>query len=320
MNDTKSVAEAVDNAGATTDPSFREPTLSEWGGRIAESTRETLEFLLPASNSYPTILGEAIRYAMFSGGKRVRPMLCHAAGELTDADPAVLNTVASVVEMIHIFSLIQDDLPEMDDDDIRHGKPATHVRYGVATALLSCDALITLAFQTLSELRIDSMQRIRLIRELSFAAGFFGMTGGQFIDISSVGKRLTLAELERMHQLKTGALTRAAVRMGAICGQPSLKSEDDLYKDLTNYADNIGLAFQVVDDILDVTKSSEEIGKTANKDLTFNKPTYATLLGLGSASVLVEKLAENAHFALCSYGAKAIRLHQLIDFVASRRN
>ncbi|VWB69204.1 geranyltranstransferase [Burkholderia lata] len=292
---------------------------SEWRQAIVEFTTSKLSELLQQLDPIPSRLLEATRYAVFSGGKRVRPMLCHAAGELTDADPRVLANISAALEMLHIFSLIQDDLPDMDNDSLRHGKPTLHVKYDVATALLVCDGLITLAFQILTELDVDAQRKVSLIRELALASGYFGMTSGQYIDITSVGSQLTQSELEHMHKLKTGSLTRASVRMGAICGISPCRPGDFLYENLTNYADHIGLAYQVIDDILDATISSEQLGKTANKDYIFNKPTYATLLDIDDAQNLAIDLSTRACESLLSYGNRALRLNQLIDFIVYRK-
>ena len=290
----------------------------DWAKTCIARTETTLDRLLPPCTLSPIRLHEAMRYAVFAGGKRIRPMLCYAAGELTGAADDALAEVAASIEMIHVFSLIQDDLPVMDNDALRHGKPTVHVQYDEATALLVCDALLSLAFLTLSEAPLAGQYRAALTRELALAGGSQGLSGGQFIDLASVGKPLCLSDLESMHRLKTGALIRAAVRMGALCAGGEQPGDTQLYVILDDYAEVIGLAFQVVDDILDVSGNTATLGKTAGKDAAADKPTYVSLLGLDATRQFAEVLRSRAYAALESLGSRADRLRSLADWVVDR--
>jgi len=279
---------------------------------------ETLQRLLPALDIVPQRLHRAMRYAVLGGGKRVRPLLAFAAGELTRADPARIEIVAAAVEMIHAYSLVHDDMPCMDNDVLRRGKPTCHVEFDEATALLVGDALQPLAFQIIADHTIadDALTRIEMMRILAAASGSRGMAGGQAIDLASVGKTLSLPELEFMHIHKTGALIRAAVAMGARCGEvPEARQLDRL----EHYAKTVGLAFQVVDDVLDSDGSTATLGKTAGKDAVQEKPTYVSILGLARARALAEELRAEAHAALASFGAEAVRLRELADFIVLRK-
>lgn len=263
-------------------------------------------------------LQEAMRYALLNGGKRIRPLLVYAAAELFDAQEKVVRGAACAIEMIHTYSLVHDDMPCMDNDVLRRGKPTVHVQYDEATALLVGDALQTQAFLILSEQAVDGTMALRTLRQikvLSQAAGLSGMCGGQAIDCESVGLALSLKQLEHMHRLKTGALLRAAVLLGAFCGK--YLSDEEVIA-LEAYADAVGLAFQVVDDILDVTADSATLGKTAGKDAAQHKPTYVSLLGLNESKVLAEKLRHDAHGALSIFGKKANRLGELADLIVQR--
>jgi farnesyl diphosphate synthase len=260
-----------------------------------------------------------MRYALLGGGKRVRPLLVYAAGALSGADPAVLSRAASAVEMIHAYSLVHDDMPCMDDDELRRGKPTVHVAYDEATALLVGDALQSQAFLVLSEAVSATLPPARLVamlRLLAQASGSAGMCGGQAIDLDSVGLSLTLEQLERMHQLKTGALLRASVVLGALAGRDLSEAE---MTSLNDYARAIGLAFQVVDDVLDATADSATLGKTAGKDAADNKPTYVSILGLEPSRALAEKLRDDAHAALAPFGEEALRLRELADLIVQRK-
>jgi farnesyl diphosphate synthase len=271
---------------------------------------------LPASAIAPQRLHEAMRYAVLGGGKRVRPLLAFAAGEVTGADPGRVEHAAAAVELIHAYSLVHDDMPAMDDDALRRGKPTVHVEFDEATALLVGDALQSLAFDILASqpLAGDAGTQLKMVQLLAQAAGSRGMAGGQAIDLASVGKPLDLAELEFMHIHKTGALIRAAVLLGAHCGQAS----DAVTSALDRYAKCIGLAFQVVDDVLDAEASTATLGKTAGKDAAHNKPTYVSLLGAARARDLAHTLRADAHAALDALGVPAGRLRQLADFVVDR--
>ena len=275
-----------------------------------------LQGLLPQPQIAPQRLHQAMRYAVLDGGKRVRPLLAFAAGELAGADVARVNVAAAAVEMIHAYSLVHDDMPCMDDDVLRRGKPTCHVEYDEATALLVGDGLQSLAFQLLAEYRLsdDAGMQLAMIKLLATAAGSRGMAGGQAIDLDSVGKSLSLPELENMHIHKTGALIRAAVLLGAQCGTVS---EAQLAK-LDHFGKCVGLAFQVVDDVLDAEASTATLGKTAGKDAANNKPTYVSLLGASRARELAQELRADAQAALAGFGAEATRLRQLADFVVER--
>jgi farnesyl diphosphate synthase len=247
----------------------------------------------------------------------VRPLLAFAAGEVSGAAPERLEIAAAAVEMIHAYSLVHDDLPCMDDDVLRRGKPTVHVEFDEATALLVGDALQSLAFQLLSETKLAESPQAQLdmVHLLAVAAGSRGMAGGQQIDLESTGKALTLPELELMHIHKTGALIRAAVLLGFSCGQ-SNQAERAV---LDRYAKAIGLAFQVVDDILDSQESTATLGKTAGKDSKQGKATYVSLLGVARAREMAEGLRADAHAALDSLGERATRLRELADFVVLRK-
>jgi farnesyl diphosphate synthase len=277
-----------------------------------------LNRLLPAAQLAPARLHEAMRYATLEGGKRVRPLLVFAAGEVAEARPERLEVAAAVVELIHAYSLVHDDLPCMDDDGLRRGKPTVHVEYDEATALLAGDALQSLAFQLLAEhpLADDARTQLEMVKLLAAAAGSRGMAGGQQIDLEAVGKPLTVPELEAMHIHKTGALIRAAVLLGASCGGAL---EAALRARLDQYAKTVGLAFQVVDDVLDHEASTATLGKTAGKDARQGKPTYVSAMGIARARGLAQELRENARQALEPLGAGARRLRELADFIVLRK-
>ena len=281
---------------------------------IRRRTETALDHCLPAANTSPARLHEAMRYSVMGSGKRVRPLLCHAAAEALGGDPRRTDAAACAVELIHAYSLVHDDLPCMDDDVLRRGRPTCHVAYDDATALLVGDALQTLAFQLLAEQAHDKPQQsLRMLALLARAAGSRGMAGGQAIDLSAIGMALTLEELEFMHIHKTGALIRAAVLLGAIAGDADADSEEHL----GHYANRVGLLFQVVDDILDDTAATATLGKTAGKDAANDKPTYVSMLGLARARELAERLHDEAQQALQALPAAA-RLSQLTDFIARR--
>jgi farnesyl diphosphate synthase len=294
-----------------------ETDFQAWMGGIQARMEAVLARLLPAPHIAPTRLHAAMRYAALEGGKRVRPLLAFGAGEVTHASSERLETVAAAVELIHAYSLVHDDLPCMDDDVLRRGKPTVHVEYDEATALLTGDALQSLAFQLLAEHRLaDSAQaQLEMVRTLAVAAGSRGMAGGQQLDLESTGSALGLPELEFMHIHKTGALIRAAVTLGAACGQVV---ENERQK-LDHYAKTVGLAFQVVDDVLDYDASTATLGKTAGKDSKQRKLTYVSALGLSRARQLADELRAEAHAALASFGGRARRLAQLADFVVLRK-
>jgi farnesyl diphosphate synthase len=286
-----------------------------WSGERAQRVAAVLDGALPATSEPPQALHEAMRYAVLGGGKRVRALLAYAGGELARADPAHVDAAAAAVELIHGYSLVHDDLPSMDNDVLRRGKPTCHVAFGEAVALLAGDALQSLAFEILANaVAGDARHQLAL---LAHAAGARGMAGGQAIDLAVVGTMLRLPELERMHQLKTGALIRAAVRLGAGCGRTLTASENEA---LDRFAAAIGLAFQVVDDVLDVEGTAQSLGKTAGKDAAQQKPTYVSLQGLATARQRIESLRADAHAALAGFGAPARRLNEIADWIALRTN
>jgi len=274
--------------------------------------------LLPAPEVVPQRLHQAMRYAALGGGKRVRPLLAFAAGDLAAADASRIEIVACAVECIHAYSLVHDDLPCMDDDVLRRGRPTCHVEYDEATALLVGDSLQAVAFQLLAEHKLaeHAETQLEMLRILAAACGSRGMAGGQAIDLASVGEPLTLAELEHMHMHKTGALIRASVALGARCGA-TLSIEE--LGHLDRYAKLVGLAFQVVDDVLDCEGSTATLGKTAGKDAAAHKPTYVSVLGVAGARAMAEELRVDAQKALSGFGAKAKRLAALADFIVLRK-
>ena len=276
-----------------------------------------LRELLPRAEIVPRRLHEAMRYVVLDGGKRVRPLLAFAAGELAGADVNRVNIAAAAVELIHAYSLVHDDMPCMDDDVLRRGKPTCHVQYDEATALLVGDSLQTLAFQLLAEHRLsdDAQRQLEMIRLLAAAAGSRGMAGGQAIDLASIGKSLALPELEFMHIHKTGALIRAAVLLGAQCGSVSPGQQDKLDR----FGKLIGLAFQVVDDVLDCEADTVTLGKTAGKDADNGKPTYVSLLGLQDAREMAGRLHREALETLAEFDDSALRLRELADFIVLRK-
>ena len=289
----------------------------DWMKTVQAGSENDLSAFLPAAGAVPAKLHEAMRYALLGGGKRVRPLLVYAAGALFDADAATLARAAAAVEMIHAYSLVHDDMPCMDDDALRRGKPTVHVAYDEATALLVGDALQSQAFLVLAEATgVPPARLVAMLRLLAHASGSAGMCGGQAIDLGSVGVSLTLEQLERMHQLKTGALLRAAVILGALAGK-DLEAAD--LAALDAYARAIGLAFQVVDDVLDATADSATLGKTAGKDAADNKPTYVSILGLEPSRALAQTLRLDAHAALAPFGDKALRLRELADLIVQRK-
>jgi farnesyl diphosphate synthase len=289
---------------------------SAWRATVQADMEGTLLSFLPPATQPPQRLHEAMRYAVLDGGKRVRPLLSFAAGELFDAPRDAVARVAAAVEMIHAYSLVHDDMPCMDDDDLRRGKPTVHKQYDEATALLVGDALQAQAFEVLGGATLDAERKVAMLVTLARAAGSLGMCGGQAIDLASVGLVLSLAELEQMHRLKTGALLEASVMLGAMAGKTLTSSEVDA---LRAYAAAIGLAFQVVDDILDATADSATLGKTAGKDAAYNKPTYVSILGHDESLALAEKLRQDAHSALASFGDGAQRLKSLADLIVHRK-
>jgi farnesyl diphosphate synthase len=284
-----------------------------WCGERQRRIEHVLDASLHSESDGPARLVEAMRYAVLGGGKRIRPLLAYAAGEAVDAEPANVDAAAAAVELVHAYSLVHDDLPCMDDDPLRRGKPACHVAFGEATALLAGDALQALAFAVLAHSRLSEGDSACAM--LGEAAGSRGMAGGQAIDLAAVGAQLPLMELESMHRMKTGALIRAAVRLGAACGRALSAAEGNA---LDAYAAAAGLAFQVVDDVLDVEGSAASLGKTAGKDAARGKPTFVALLGVAGARERAEELRVEAQKALLPLGSTGRRLSELADWIVLR--
>jgi farnesyl diphosphate synthase len=307
-----SAAMSAANADAGAEASF-----DDWMKSVQAGVEAELTAFLPSPDDLPHKLHAAMAYALLGGGKRVRPLLAYAAGALFGAPAAAVSRAAAAVEMIHAYSLVHDDMPCMDDDALRRGKPTVHIAYDEATALLVGDALQSQAFVVLAGGEaVPPARQVAMLALLAQASGSAGMCGGQAIDLDSVGISLSLEQLEQMHQLKTGALLRAAVVLGALCGK-DLSAEETLA--LNAYARAIGLAFQVVDDVLDATADSATLGKTAGKDAAANKPTYVSILGLEQSRALAQQLRSDAHAALAPFGAPARRLRELADLIVQRK-
>ncbi len=289
---------------------------SGWRAELQSAMESVLDRHLPPVSQPPGKLHQAMRYAVLGGGKRVRALLVFAAGELFCAPRDALERAAAAVEMIHAYSLVHDDMPCMDDDDLRRGKPTVHRQFDEATALLVGDALQSQAFDVLAGGELAADRKLDMAVLLARASGSSGMCGGQAIDLDSVGMALSLSELEQMHRLKTGALLRASVLLGGFAARALRPDEEEA---LHAYAQAIGLAFQVVDDILDVTADSATLGKTAGKDAANDKPTYVSILGLDASLALAEKLRQDAHQALQPFADGARRLRELADLVVQRK-
>jgi len=288
-----------------------DPRLARWLQRV----EARLEAALPAAGDSPERLHQAMRHAVLGGGKRLRPMLAYAAGAVTGADDALLDAPAAAVELVHAFSLVHDDLPAMDDDALRRGRPTVHVAFDEATAILAGDALQALAFGLLAdEAAAPPALRVGWLSALASATGAAGMCGGQSLDMEGTGATLSLPQLERLHALKTGALIRAAVRMGALAGGAG----DGTLARLDDYASSLGLAFQIRDDLLDVEASSEQLGKTAGKDVAQAKSTYPALLGIDGARAHLADVAARGHAVLDGIGGDASALRGLLDFAVNR--
>lgn len=292
------------------------PSFEHWMKQVQADMEVALAHTLPDAAKLPQRLHAAMRYATLDGGKRVRPLLVFAAGALFDAPAATLARAGAAIEMIHAYSLVHDDMPCMDDDALRRGKPTVHVEFDEATALLVGDALQAQAFIVLSGGEASPDTRLSMVSVLAQAAGSLGMCGGQAIDLASVGLQLSIAQLEHMHHLKTGALLRAAVLLGAMAGTTL---DDEQTQALHAYAQAIGLAFQVVDDVLDATADSATLGKTAGKDAADNKPTYVSILGLDASRALADQLCRDAHYALLPFGDRAQRLRDIADLIVQRK-
>ncbi|MDO4434482.1 MAG: polyprenyl synthetase family protein [Alysiella sp.] len=291
--------------------------LKTWQARAVAQTELLLQRMLPENHVLPQDLHQAMRYCALDGGKRLRPLLVLAAAELGNCVQAACEAAMAAVECIHVYSLVHDDMPAMDNDSLRRGKPTCHVQFGEATALLTGDALQTLAFDLLSQpTALPAARQLRMVNVLAKSSGSLGMAGGQAVDLANVGQAMTQNQLEQMHGLKTGALIRAAVALGAL-SCPDL--DDVVLAKLDVYANKLGLAFQVIDDVLDCEADTATLGKTAGKDVQANKPTYVKLLGLPQARAYAEKLVDEAIAALVDLGDEAERLRQLAAFVTARK-
>ncbi len=294
------------------------PDFQAWAATGQERIEAFLQRVLPQSDIAPQRLHAAMRYAALGAGKRVRPLLAYAAGELSGADVERVTVAGAAVELIHAYSLVHDDLPCMDDDVLRRGKPTCHVEFDEATALLVGDALQSLAFQLLGDYRLsdDAAAQLEMVKLLAVAAGSRGMAGGQAIDLAAVGRTLSVPELEFMHIHKTGALIRAAAVLGARCGSGLSDAE---FARVDSFAKSVGLAFQVVDDVLDADAPTATLGKTAGKDAEQGKPTYVSAMGIPQAKALAAQLRGEALAAIAPFGDRAARLAQLADFIVLRK-
>lgn len=292
-------------------------SLNEYLTEQQQLVDRALDVWLPAENVAPFSIHKAMRYSVFAGGKRIRPILAIAAARAVSDSPDGIENAAATLEMVHTYSLIHDDLPAMDNDDLRRGRPTCHKLFGDALAILAGDALCTLAFEVLSRLRgIGSEQKVTLIEELARASGTVGgMIAGQVHDIEGEGRAPSAPLLEEIHRAKTGALLRASVRMGAIYGGATAEELESL----GDYGERVGLAFQIVDDILDVEQTSEKLGKTAGKDQAQQKITFPAVFGLERSRQMAEQERLNAHAALRGFDDRADRLRQLADLIVQRQ-
>jgi geranylgeranyl diphosphate synthase type II len=276
-----------------------------------------LDRLVPPETTAPATIHRAMRYSLFAGGKRIRPILCMEAARAISDDSAGCVTAACSLELIHTYSLIHDDLPALDNDDYRRGKLTNHKVFGDAMAILAGDSLLTLAFQVLAQLDAPDARKTRLIAELSIASGTVGgMIGGQVADLEGEGKPPDAQLLETIHRAKTGALLRASLRLGAIYAGAGAAQ----YEALSCYGEHVGLAFQIVDDILDVEESSEALGKTAGKDAAQHKITFPAVYGLEPSREMARQECERAHTVLAPFGERALRLHELADLIVRRKS
>jgi len=292
-------------------------TLPEYQADLQRLVERTLDRSVPAEAEAPEIIHKAMRYSLFAGGKRIRPVLCISAARAVADAPVGVENAACALELIHTYSLIHDDLPALDNDDLRRGRPTCHKVFGEAMAILAGDSLLTLAFNVLADLPdVSAERRIRLVKELASASGTVGgMIGGQVHDLEGEHQRPTAQLLDRIHRAKTGALLRASVRMGAIYAG----ADDEQLTALTRYGEHIGLAFQIVDDLLDVEQSSAELGKTAGKDAEQHKITFPAVYGLERSREMAEEQRLAARLALKPLDDRAERLRELADLVVRRR-
>jgi len=291
--------------------------LREYLARQQRLVDAELDRLTPPESAAPETIHRAMRYSLFAGGKRIRPILCMEAAHAAGGDAEEVAACACSLELIHTYSLIHDDLPALDNDDYRRGKLTNHKVFGDAMAILAGDALLTLAFQVLAQLRVPDDRKTLLIGELATASGTVGgMIGGQVADLEGEGKPPDAALLESIHRAKTGALLRASLRMGAIYAGAG----EEQYSALSCYGEHIGLAFQIVDDILDVEESSAALGKTAGKDAAQHKITFPAVYGLETSHRMAEEECAHAHRVLAPFGDRAVRLHELADLIVHRKS
>ncbi|HUI73543.1 MAG TPA: farnesyl diphosphate synthase [Candidatus Acidoferrum sp.] len=281
------------------------------------SVDAALQRLLPAAETRPASIHEAMRYCVFAGGKRLRPILCLETARIFSSDVAPALHPACAIEFIHTYSLIHDDLPALDNDDLRRGKPTCHKQFGEAIAILAGDALLTLAFETIAATPVDAGRRVKMLTEISSAAGTVnGMVGGQVADLEAEGKSVGPETLEYIHRSKTAALIRASISAGALC----MGAADSDVVRLRRFGETIGWAFQVTDDILDVEESSAALGKTAGKDVEQQKATYPSLYGLERSHQIADQLSAQAIAELKAYGDNASRLHEIARYLVHRRS
>jgi len=291
--------------------------LPDFFGSDHAAIEAALDRILPAEDSQPPSIHRAMRYSVFAGGKRIRPVLCLEAARMYSEDVQAAIQTGCALEFIHTYSLIHDDLPSLDNDDLRRGKPTNHKVFGEAIAILAGDALLTLAFETLSKSPLEAARRVQVIAEIAGAAGTVnGMVGGQVADVEAEGKQISTDALEYIHRSKTAALIRASIVAGAIAGGAANADVERLRR----FGDNIGWAFQVVDDLLDVEESSAALGKTAGKDQAQKKATYPALYGIEKSRAIAAELEATALAELDAFGARAVRLRQLAEFLVARRS
>jgi geranylgeranyl diphosphate synthase type II len=296
-------------------PSPRRMTLEEYTAAQQRRVDQALDRWVPPESENPATLHRAMRYSLFAGGKRLRPLLAIAAADAVSDAPDGIENAACSLELIHTYSLIHDDLPALDNDDLRRGRPTCHKVFGDAIAILAGDALLTLAFEVLSKLDVCADRRIRLVNELATASGTVGgMIGGQVNDLEGEGQAPTAELLDSIHRAKTGALLRASVRIGAVYSHASPIQLDAL----TRFGEHIGLAFQIVDDVLDVEQPSEALGKTAGKDAKQQKITFPAVYGIPRSREMAEQERIEAHSALDLFGDRASRLREIADYIVSR--
>ena len=291
---------------------------NNWSTQCIERVNQFLEKHLPGADLEPAILHQAMRYAALSPGKRIRPLLCFASGHITGANFDNLSLASAAIELIHAYSLVHDDLPAMDNDVLRRGQPTCHVKFGEAIALLAGDTLQTLAFEWLSEdSQLNASQQLQLIQQLARASGSLGMGGGQAIDLTHVNQSMNLDLLEKMHQMKTGALIEASILMGAYCGQALTTNTENILRTIGRH---LGLIFQIKDDLLDAQSDSATLGKTAGKDAARNKPTYVSIMGMNEAQRLLERLADETFLLIEQLGDSAYYLMQLSQLFVHRQH